>query len=604
MITKTFSYRSIKIFVLISTLLIIFSSCDIVDAITDVFKGDNDDNISNQQEQALTNVLNIQDDASDIMDNLFSSGFDTLTVIDSLYIFFLNDTSIQNVWADSEGVAVEYNNGISGGIFVGIYHNPIVDSSPPDTFIIELSDRELKKSINTSDSYSPGIKKSVFFDGGYEEFKEYDDPVISTANNSFVRVGIAPFKKYLDHDATLNVLSTLSDYGIIHLTGHGWYRKKVFGIGSGTAKITYLLTEEVADINKINGDIWQDMLDKNIIVITHKNENRYWVSPKYISDRNNFHGNEVFVYNGFCSGGRSAWQKEIWTNAGASAFVGIKYSVEASWETEWAKDMYEKMCDTDLDQPMKLWDCTIEIIKGYHGYYNAWYVDDQMRYHNRYVHLRMKGDGEYTFWEKELEMFGVLIEVSVHNVTGRRRESYSHNGDWYDLLHRGIYFYDLDSGTHNSSGNVVNNVYTGTIDNYYPNTRSVSGNIQITFTDDKQLNLHIDRTETGNDSWDGGAWSSLTTTAWESNWTEQIIIDYDGVPGGWDITDTYQPYSLYPATNIKKIVKYEVYDRTDTDIKVSYKTHGIIGDKDWDVEYLSHSYEGNPNYIEVRVYYK
>ncbi len=71
MTAKSLTYRYIKVFTLITTILLILSSCDIFDAITDVFKGDNDDNISNQQEQTLTTVLNIQDDASDIMDNLF-----------------------------------------------------------------------------------------------------------------------------------------------------------------------------------------------------------------------------------------------------------------------------------------------------------------------------------------------------------------------------------------------------------------------------------------------------------------------------------------------------------------------------------------------------
>lgn len=43
MTTKALTYRSVKIFILISTFLLILSSCDIVDAIADVFKGEDDD---------------------------------------------------------------------------------------------------------------------------------------------------------------------------------------------------------------------------------------------------------------------------------------------------------------------------------------------------------------------------------------------------------------------------------------------------------------------------------------------------------------------------------------------------------------------------------
>ena len=594
MIRQKYSYT--RKYLLIFSILFLFSGCDIVDAIADVFKGNDDTDLSSQQEQALTTVLTLQDEASDIMENLFTSGLDTLSVIDSLASFFLSDTSIQYVWPDSEGVAVEYNNGISGGIFVGRYNSPIVEGSPPDTFIIELPYDGLQKRYVSNVSYSPLIKKSIYFDGAYTQFDVLNDDVINAANSSFAQVGIAPFVKYVDYEATLDVLSTLSEYGIIHLSGHGWH--KYSGTGLWADKVTYLLTGEVAQVGKTYSDLWTDVLEKNIIIANYKGDNRYWVSPKFISDRNNFHDKETFFYNGICNGFRQPWRREIGINAGASAMVGYMYPVQPRWSYKWEMAMYRIMCDTSLEQPETIRNCIRAIIKGPRGYYDDGIV------RRKYVHLKRGGNRDYTFWENELEMFGALIDVSVRNVTGRRRESYSGNGDWYDVEHQSLTFYDLDSGTHNSSGSIVNNVYTGTIDNYYTGTRSVSGNIQITFTDDNQLNLHIDRTETGNDVWDGGAWSYLPTTTWESNWTEQIIIDYDGVPGGWDITDIYQPHSLYPSTNIKKIVQYEKHDRSDSDIKVRYEAHGVIGDENWDVEYISHSYDGNPNHIDVRLYYK
>ncbi len=579
---KSMSYIKYLIFVILSILLY---SCNLID---DPSETEDNSDLADPKEQALTTVVSIQDNASDIMYNLFSSGVDTLAVIDSLAKFFLSESDIQNVWADSEGVSVEYSNGISGGIFVGQFKQPIIEGSPPDSFMIELTDEDIHKNLHKYNSSTSNNKKSVFFDGGYTEFKKYDDPVINSANNSFAKVGIAPFVKYLDKDATLSALSTLSDFGFIHLTGHGWYRRKSSGFAAD--KVTYLLTGEVPDINKIDGDIWQDILDKKIIVVTHKNENRYWVSPKFISDRNSFHNKEVFVYNGICYGGRAAWRREMVTNAGASAFVGIKYQVEASWETEWAKEMYATMCDTEWDEPVTIIECLSDIVNGYHGYYSSSFYDNYWIS----VHLTMQGDRGYAFWEKELEIDWVYVYVWIEDPLGRIRKSWSYNGDWRDLEYRSLSF------SHScSNGSKINNVYSGVFNYDNPNGRKVRGDFQITFGDEYNdpINFHIDEIYTGSDTWEG-AWRDLNITNNASNWTENTQLDCNGVRGGWDVTE------LYP--NYKKVRKYELYDRTDSDINVVYTAHGdIINSEDnWDVEYVSHIYDGNPNHIEVLVFYK
>jgi len=212
--------------------------------------------------------------------------------------------------------------------------------------------------------------------------------------------------------------------------------------------------------------------------------------------------------------------------------------------------------------------------------------------------------------EEDLEMYMAFIEVFISNVTGRRRQVDQYGGDWFALTGGGLAFTDLDSGyeKYGGSGSITNNVYTGPISNYYQNERTVSGNMQITFIDEYHVNIHVDKTEMGNDLWDGGDWTWLVggLYQYESSWVEHIVVDYNGIPGGWDITDTYPAESLYPNTDIKQIKRFEVYDRTDTDIKVSYMTNAVINDGAIidDTEYLSHSYDGNYNYIEVLVFYK
>jgi len=423
--------RFTKICVIIFSFLALIN-CDIVDAIADVINGDDDPNSTTQQEQALKTVITLQDQASNIMDNLINSGIDTLIVIDSLVNFFLSDTSIENVWPDSQGVAVEYKNGISGGIFVGRHIIDVEESALPDTFYISNSYRGNQKQMGRDVKFSPAIKKSIYFDGAYSELKDMNDNVIVAANNSFQQVDIEPFDIYFDHEATIAILSTLSDYGIIHLTGHGWFRKRS-GSGLWTNKETYFLTGEIAEINNTFGNYWTDLLDKKIIVATYGKENRYWVSPKFVSERNSFQGNDVFIYNAFCDGYSGSWIEEMVTNAGASVLVGYFWRVNPKYEWHWAKRMYERMGDTTLDDPYKIDDCITDIIYEQGLLYRGWYSFRNSSGPSKFMHLKYSGDGDYSFWEKETQDFNRInlqydLEVKWETDTNWWRNDWS--GYW------------------------------------------------------------------------------------------------------------------------------------------------------------------------------
>ncbi|NHZ85601.1 MAG: hypothetical protein GWP19_06945 [Planctomycetia bacterium] len=466
--SKVLLYRTIKLFIFILTFILILSSCDIIDEI--MGGGDNSD-LTAQQEQALTTVLTLQDDASDILDNLFIAGMDTFLVIDSLASFFLSDTSIQDVWPDSDGVAVEYKNGISGGIFVGRFNPPTISGSPPDTSIIGLPDDDLQKPLSNNNSLSPKIKKSIYFDGAYPQFKVSADKIIEAANKGFTKVGIAPFVKYQGSKATLDVLSTLDQYGIIHISGHGWYRRVL--VGSKAKRITYLLTGEVADLNTINGDIWQEILDKNIIVAKHNGENRYWVGPKYISDRNNFHDNKVFVCNGFCYGLTRAWRVEIVKNAGASVLIGYKVRVPSTWDEKWAIKMYTIMCDTELNMPKTIRDCLNEIYKGIGGY--TYYLDGIV--HLNYAYTAGAG---YTFWENELLNGSVRFFLDTA-VFGRSTDPIPITANLEEVLY-----------LNDANGSFSNNVFNGNY-SYQSLGRTFSGNVKITFIDNPEsIDVYLD----------------------------------------------------------------------------------------------------------------
>lgn len=497
MTIKTLINQFIKIVVLVSIFIFILSSCDIIDSIID---GNETVELNEKQEQALTTVLTLQDYASDIMGNLFTSGMDTMTVIDSLANFFMSDTSIQNVWADSEGVEVDYKNGISGGIFVGRY-NPIeMYGPPPDTLISVLSDDDLQKPFYKYNSVVPTVKKSIIFDGAYPQFKVSADLIINAANSGFSKVGIEPFTQHLDSNATIEVLSTLDQYGIIHIAGHGWRKRKSDGFAED--KVTYLLTGEKAELNKTYGELWNDILEKNVIIVKygHKKENRYWVSPKFVSDRNDFHNKNVFIYSGICSGARGGWMKEMVKNAGAKIMVAYKYSVKSNWEEFWVIKVYNRMCDIELDKPLKIGDCINTIINepyGYHYFRNF-----------KAVHMVTYNTAgrDLTFWETDV--LNGKVEYFLDIAEFKRTNDAS---PFTANLEEVLYLNDVN-------GIFSNNVFNGNY-SYQSLGRTFSGNVEITFIDNPEsINIHLDN-----------------TMSYQSNFgfgtvTFYYTVDYNGIP--------------------------------------------------------------------------
>ncbi|HKK64155.1 MAG TPA: hypothetical protein VJ951_16435 [Bacteroidales bacterium] len=352
--------------------------------------------------------METQAEASVLKNKLFSSGLDTLEVIDSLHVFFDVQKNVLAVESDSQGVAVDYENGVSGAIFFGVFNYETKDGDGKYEYKSAKSNQSDLKNSEVNDVIYPTFKnpRTIYFDGAYsqKDFKENNDKVLSVAEESFSKVGLNAFESFFDDDATVDVLKTLQDYGLVHITGHGYYRSK--NIGVNKAKLTYLLTGELATVEKTFNKHFDDILEKNIIIVTYHGENRYAVSPEFISKYNQFPDEGVFVYLGICNGRRGNWDRELVNNNGVETSVGYIRPVVQSKESYWVSEMYRKMCNTSLDEPLTIYECGYELFKE-----RKYYIDLDHNHNTVFVGIKPYGNPDFVFWEPAAKISKVWMGI-------------------------------------------------------------------------------------------------------------------------------------------------------------------------------------------------
>ncbi|NHZ86568.1 MAG: hypothetical protein GWP19_11935 [Planctomycetia bacterium] len=465
---KIFTIHSLKWSVILILSMLIISSCDIVDAIADVFHGNDDTNLSEQQEQALTTVLTLQDDASDIMDNLFSSGLDTISVKDSLSTFFKQDTAVRNVWLNNEGIAVEYNNGICGGIFI--------DPNTDETGAIGKKTL-LSSVLSPSQSVSPTLKRNtIYIEAAYTQFKNTTDKNIANAKTEFAKVGLYQFDEYFNFQAELDLYKNLSDYGVIVLGGHGWAWPIEPDSTKGFIDV-FLQTGEEAEINNTFGEYWADISDRKIIVGTYRKSHYYWISPRFISEYNIFDDDSTFVHGSFCYGYRGNWPEEIVDNTFAAGYQSYSWSIGAGADSYWSKGYQKFVCDTARTVPKSL--------GAYHDSLQAIYEDFYWsKKYMKNISIMYRGNRDITFWKPEPPIVFSSIRFEYVLDTYWSPSCYASDvaaNDYFDFDQ-----YALLVSPINLSISKVGNTYSGSWNAIYDwGERWHTGSIRFTLNDDK-----------------------------------------------------------------------------------------------------------------------
>jgi hypothetical protein len=306
---------------------------------------------------------------------------DTTAAKDSLVKLFVADTAnVESATAGSQGVLVQYKNGMRGGVLL----NPedLGEPLPPD----DLPKLGGASSDDPGPGHKPSSKKTIFLNPSYWERQAYADPLTATADAGFAKIGFNAFEKYVNDQCTIDKFTSLEGYGVVHIYSHGWAWPNKNNIQE-----VYLLTGEAASPATTGKYLW-DIQHGKILLGAYHGANRYFISPSFFARHNNFVDDTTLVYCGFCYSLNGGWQDTLTQIAKAGAVVGFDWHVLTSWNALWARSMYLQLCDTSKASSMNLgdWRTTGSIVSN-----NYW--DDEVG-DKRWVSVWNRGYSDLVLW--------------------------------------------------------------------------------------------------------------------------------------------------------------------------------------------------------------
>ncbi len=330
---------------------------------------------TDEDKASYQQVISVQDQIGDQLDNWLQS-MDSLDALNQAYEAFISNENVSSATINSQGIAVQYANGVRGGIFLR-YKD---DSG-------EVGEKSLLENIAVGPV--EGLKslvnqrKMILINPHYFERSYYTDQVKSIDESNLAKVGMELSTFYKNEEATVDRFTELSGYGIIHIYSHGWAWPKQENITD-----VYLLTGETAN-ETTSAKYWEELKMGNIPVMKVAGPNKYLVSPQFIADHNDFSKDTVLFYGGFCYSFLGNWP-DIIDEFADGAYTGYDWSVYTHKNANWCVNSLFNLSDTTADQPITLndWFNDTEVPKSY------WNERD-----SRTVHIHYAGDGNLKLWD-------------------------------------------------------------------------------------------------------------------------------------------------------------------------------------------------------------
>ncbi|MCX6149711.1 MAG: PKD domain-containing protein [Ignavibacteriales bacterium] len=321
-----------RIFIFIfAIVLVAFSSCK---------KDDNGVQPTENEPTFTDNIKTLQDKEDDLLSTLLAVQ-DTASALDSVLKVFLKDTTVLSGEVNSQGIAIKYKNGIIGGIFIDPEDGQPLKSNLLKTISLIPAD------IN---SFSPTSKKTIFINPHYSDRLNEANQILNLYNTIFPKIGYNPPLTFLDNTATIDVMTNLEGYGIIHIYSHGWAYPKKKSITN-----VYLMTGE--EVNSVTNKKYEnELLNGNIPIIkirkilggVHAGKTLYFLSPSFFSKKNDFSKDSTIVYGGFCFGFLGGWPNALIDVSKAGAYTGFTWRVRTDWNAELAQSIFDTLSNNSL----------------------------------------------------------------------------------------------------------------------------------------------------------------------------------------------------------------------------------------------------------------
>ncbi len=291
----------------------------------------------------INRAVALQESTYALLDDLLAV-MDTAAALDSVVDVFMADDLVQAADTNSQGVYVEYKSGMRGGIMLAYEEGPLGDTPP-----LEPGAGRPGAFLRLAGNAVPAAGRTVLLNPHYYERENFTRGILDVYDSCLPLVGFDEPERYFVEDCTLDKMTFLENYGVVHIYSHGWAWP-----GRRDLETVYLMTGEFVN-ERTSGLFRRDIRSGDVPLVIGPHGHRYFVSPEFVAARNDFSADTTLIYGGFCYSFLGGWP-EAMTAAGAGGYLGFTWSVATDWNAYWAQAFCLSMTDTSRLHPMTVAD--------------------------------------------------------------------------------------------------------------------------------------------------------------------------------------------------------------------------------------------------------
>ena len=273
-------------------------------------------------EQIQEMIITPQEEMDVVLVDLLTTGMDTTAAMESVLALFLEDPNVEWGEVGKQGIAISYQGGMVGGIFLDPEDDPEVDVEIPEA-------GSPGPTLPPSYGRKATPKKAIFLNPHYDDRVEFADAIISNYQNKLGPAGYDSLEIYKNSEVTLEKFTELSGHRIVHIYSHGWAWPSKTNIQE-----VYLMSGETYSADT-HLEYWEEIEDGDVpLVKIHDGVMQFFVSPDFIEKHNSLN-DETLVYGGFCYSGLGSWPHVMVDDEKVGGYVGFDWSVLTAWNAAW-----------------------------------------------------------------------------------------------------------------------------------------------------------------------------------------------------------------------------------------------------------------------------